>query len=303
MHGKYSRSFALSISLALVLLAFAPSQTSGATAQRQDEPDYAASHVATFNVLGDSHTRKGKKKSMGTGVERMGRTVKIIDQRGFDLVGFQEMQRVQVQEFLRLRTTDWGIYPGLVLRAQDGENTIAWKRSVWTLVSVATQTIPYFDGKTREMPILLLQHNASGQQVYVMNVHNPSTDKKNGNHDKWRQLAMDLQIAKIRELRSTTKLPLILTGDMNEREEAFCQFGQLGKLRAANGVGVATLKRGCTPPPSMQIDWIFGTKDIVFTDYKVWDTPRIQRTTDHPVVAATAMFPVPKQFRQRYLNR
>ncbi len=294
MQWTYARSVALTIALIAAPLAVVPSLTSTATAsQSAARETLATTRVATFNVLGDSHTRKGRKAWMGSGVERMRRTVKIIDKKEFDLVGFQEMQRVQVQEFLRLRTLEWGIYPGLVLRAEDGENTIAWKRSVWTLVSVDTQTIPYFDGRTREMPILLLQHNASGRQVYVMNVHNPATSRRLGNHDVWRQQAMELEIAAVRALRTATKLPVIVTGDMNSREDVFCQFGQLAKLRAANGVGLAN-KSGCTPPPRpMPVDWVFGTKDVVFTDYTVMQTPRIERTTDHPVVAATATLPIP----------
>lgn len=293
MHGKPARSVALLIALVLAALTLAPAFSSTASPSTAKKETLAVSRVATFNVLGDSHTRKGRKAKMGSGVERMQRTVKIIDKRALDLVGFQEMQRLQVQEFLRLRTTEWGIYPGLVLTARDGENTIAWRRSVWTLVSVDTQTIPYFDGKTREMPILLLQHNVSGQQVYVMNVHNPATSKRLGNHDVWRQQAMDLEIAAVRSLRATTKLPIIVTGDMNSREDVFCQFGQLGKLRAANGVGKANAK-GCTPPPRpMPVDWIFGTKDVVFSDYQVVDTERIRRTSDHPLVVATATLPIP----------
>jgi endonuclease/exonuclease/phosphatase family metal-dependent hydrolase len=294
MLWKPARALALSISLVTAALAAAPTLSSTAATGTDPSELPATSRVASFNVLGDSHTRTGRKASMGSGVERMRRTVKILDKRELDLVGFQEMQRVQVQEFLRLRTTEWGIYPGLVLTPRDGENTIAWRRSVWTLVEVDTQTIPYFNGRTREMPILLLQHNATGEQVYVMNVHNPATNRRVGNQDYWRDQAMAIEAAKVNEMKAASQIPILVLGDMNEREDVFCYFGQQARLRAANGAGYKANAKGCLPPPRpMSVDWIFGTKDVAFSDYAALRTTRIERTTDHPVVVATATLPVP----------
>lgn len=294
MLWKPARALSISLSLVTATLAAATALNSS-VANSADPGDLpATSRVASFNVLGDSHTRAGRKAAMGTGVERMRRTVKILDKRELDLVGFQEMQRVQVEEFLRLRTTEWGIYPGLVLTPRDGENTIAWRRSAWTLVEVATQTIPYFNGRTREMPILLLQHNATGEQVYVMNVHNPATNRRVGNQDYWRDQAMAIEAAKINEMKATSQIPILVLGDMNEREDVFCYFGQQARLRAANGAGYTANAKGCLPPPRpMSVDWIFGTKDVAFSDYAALRTERIERTTDHPVVVATATLPVP----------
>lgn len=289
-----ARALALSISLVTATLAAAPTLSSTAATGTEPGDTPATARVASFNVLGDSHTRTGPKASMGSGVERMRRTVKILDKRELDLVGFQEMQRVQVQEFLRLRTAEWGIYPGLVLTPRDGENTIAWRRSVWTLVEVATQSIPYFDGRTREMPILLLQHNATGEQVYVMNVHNPATNRRVGNQDYWRDQAMAIEAAKVNEMKAASPIPILVLGDMNEREDVFCYFGQQARLRAANGAGYKATAKECLPPPRpMSVDWIFGTKDVAFSDYAALRTERIARTTDHPVIVATATLPVP----------
>ena len=291
---KPARALALSLSLVTATLALA--QPLASTASINPDPSQlpATSRVASFNVLGDSHTRAGRKAAMGSGVERMRRTVKILDKREVDLVGFQEMQQVQVQEFLRLRTTEWGIYPGLVLSPRDGENTIAWRRSVWTLVEVATQSIPYFNGRTREMPILLLQHNATGEQVYVMNVHNPATNRRVGNQDSWRDQAMGIEAAKVNGMKAASSVPILVLGDMNEREDVFCYFGQQARLRAANGAGYQANAKGCLPPPRpIAVDWIFGTKDVAFSDYAALRTQRIERTTDHPVIVATATLPVP----------
>ncbi len=291
-----ARALVLSATLLIAPLTVSSALTSKAAAIDEGSGPAgtpAVAQVSSFNLLGDSHTRKGRKAELGSGVERMGRSVKILDKRAIDLVGFQEMQRVQVEEFLRLRTTEWGIYPGLVLTARDGENSIAWRRSVWTLVEVATQTIPYFNGKTREMPILLLQHNATGERVYVMNVHNPATNRRVGNQDVWRDQAMALEAAKVNELKATSTVPILVLGDMNEREDVFCYFGQQARLRAANGLGYKANANGCTPPPRpLSVDWIFGTKDVAFSYYEALRTKRIERTTDHPVIVATATLPV-----------
>jgi endonuclease/exonuclease/phosphatase family metal-dependent hydrolase len=251
------------------------------------------SRVASFNILGHSHTTSGARaRKMGDSITRMGRTVKIIDSRGFDLIGFQEMQRIQATEFLRLRGATWSLYPGTSMTALDGENSIGWRDDVWTLVEATTQQITYFNGRIRNMPIVLLRHNATNQLVYVMNVHNPANTREYGNQSKWRAEAMRREIAKINELRTLAPAyPVIFTGDLNERESAFCTMSYPGKLFAANG-GTST-DQSCTPPPRpVGIDWIMGTEDALFTDYASLRTKRIRHTTDHPVVTAVLDFNV-----------
>jgi hypothetical protein len=226
---------------------------------------------------------------MGSGVERMGRSVRILDNHRIDIVGFQEMEDVQVAEFKRLRGGEWGLYPGAALRPRDGANSIGWRKSVWTLVKASTRPIPYFRGNMIEMPFLLMQHNATKRFAFFMNVHNPVSNARQGNNDDWRAMAVRREIRAVNGAQANFDAPVFLVGDMNDRELVFCPALRRGAMHAANG-GSATATT-CTLPRPAQIDWIFGTSGVDFHDYLKVDTPFVQRTTDHPVIVSGATLP------------
>jgi hypothetical protein len=276
---------AVAAALTTVVLAPAPSDAG----RRATAP--AELRVSTFNLLGASHTEKGSRMWMGSGEERMGRAVRILDNQKVDIVGFQEMQASQVAEFQRLRSTTWGLYPGAELRDMDGENSIAWRKSVWTLVEASTRSIPYFHGNIHEMPFLLMRHNATGQLAYFFDVHNPVSNRRRGNNDYWRAMAVNKEIAAVNEMRATSTVPVFVVGDMNDREKVFCPYVRRAALHAANG-GSAT-DTTCTLPAKAIIDWLFGTSEVTFHDYLKVDTKFVRRTTDHSVVVSGATLPVP----------
>jgi hypothetical protein len=74
-------------------------------------------------------------------------------------------------------------------------------------------------------------------------------------------------------------------GDFNEREEAFCAVTRRAPAVAANGGSAGP---PCRPPANIGIDWIFGTQDIAFSDYRRLRGGLIGRATDHPVILADA---------------
>jgi endonuclease/exonuclease/phosphatase family metal-dependent hydrolase len=243
----------------------------------------------TFNLLGHSHTVRGRHAWMGSGPERLRRAVRVVDYRRADLVGFQEMQPPQVAEFLRVRGRDWGLYPAARLRGLDGENSIAWRKRVWRVARAGTVPIPYFNGNIRQMPLLLMEHRASHRRTWVLNVHNPATNRRRGNQDRWRRAAIALEIATTNARRAESPTtPVLVVGDMNEREGVLCPFGRRAGLRAANG-GTVTRTTCRMPPGPRPVDWIFGTADVTFSGYRALRTPRIVRTTDHPVVLSRAV--------------
>ena len=55
-----------------------------------------------------------------------------------------------------------------------------------------------------------------------------------------------------------TGVPVILLGDFNERDEAFCSITGNSDLKAVNGGGWPNGR--CDPPSWMRIDWIFVSK-------------------------------------------
>jgi hypothetical protein len=74
-------------------------------------------------------------------------------------------------------------------------------------------------------------------------------------------------------------------GDFNEREEAFCAVTRSAPAVAANGGSAGP---PCVPPATTGIDWIFGTKNIAFSNYRRLRGGLISQATDHPVIVADA---------------
>jgi hypothetical protein len=288
MKITHLRVLGLAVAAALTTMVLAPAP-SDAGLKTQGPAEL---RVSTFNLLGASHTETGALKWMGTGVQRMGRAVQILDNQRIDIVGFQEMQPPQVAEFQRLRSTTWGLYPGAELRDIDGANSIAWRKSVWTLVEASTRSIPYFNGKIREMPFLLMRHNATGQLAYFFDVHNPVSNRSKGDNDVWRAMAINKEITAVNEMRATSTVPVFVVGDMNEREKVFCPYVRRAALHAANG-GSATDTTCTMPPKPLLVDWVFGTSEVTFHGYLKVQTKFVQMTTDHPVVVSGATLPVP----------
>ena len=95
--------------------------------------------VASFNILGDSHSDPGGYAArFASGPTRMGWTVGLLRARGVDVVGMQEVQPVQASAFLR-QTGDFAMYPapGSINNAQ---NVVAWRTSMFELVDANPNT-------------------------------------------------------------------------------------------------------------------------------------------------------------------
>ena len=225
---------------------------------------------------------------MGTGDERMGRSVQILDNRTSASSGSRRWRSPRSPSSRDCGVRD-GAVPGDQLRPIDGANSIGWRKSVWTLVKASTRPIPYFRGNMIEMPFLLMQHNETKRFAFFMNVHNPVSNRNVGNNDEWRAMAVRREIAAVNGSRSNFDVPVFLIGDMNDREQVFCPVVRQAAMHAANG-GSATATT-CTLPRPAPIDWLLGTSDVQFHDYLRVDTPFVQRTTDHAVIVSGATLP------------
>lgn len=239
--------------------------------------------VSSFNVLGAGHTGpNGNVPQRPDWDRRLGPQIRMLDANGIDVVGFQEFEPRQYHGFVRRTGNAWGMYPATTFGPRFTRNSIAWRRDVWELVDSAPLRVPYFRGNLIPIPVVLLRHQETGRQVYLINTHNPASIKRRGNNDRWRVEALRRQLAKVRELRrKAPDVPVILMGDFNERLEAYCPALRAG-LRAANPGGGGP---GCTAPAEMGIDWIFGTSDVRFADYARLRTGWI---SDHPMIVARA---------------
>ena len=243
-------------------------------------PPVAQFTMATFNLLGSSHTKGGGERSrLRSGPQRMTGALAILDQHQVSVVGFQEFQPDQRAAF-QSRATGWAMYPGLSLGRRAGENSVAWRADTWDLVRPALISIPYFNGRQRPMPYVLLRHKETGVQAYFSTFHNPADTGRFQGQQRHRTAATTREISLFNELEKSG-IPQFVTGDMNEREEYFCRVTGATPLVAAAG---GSNDGACVVPRPTQIDWIFGSPGVDFSGYTVDRSPTVRRTTDHPVV-------------------
>jgi endonuclease/exonuclease/phosphatase family metal-dependent hydrolase len=241
--------------------------------------------VSSFNVLGSSHTRgKGARRGFAPGATRAGYAAGLIAAHDVDIVGLQELQSDQMRT-LTSRLPGYGIFPGPSMSWREAENSIMWRSDKWYPVQSSTIAIPYFRGSVRQMPYIRLRNAETGTDIWVANFHNPANTPRWGNNARWRAEATRRQIALANELQSRTKLPVVFTGDFNDRAEYFCPLVAQTALESPNG---GSSQNGfCSPPPAPQIDWIFATPEIKWTSYSVDRGPLVGRTSDHPMILAT----------------
>jgi hypothetical protein len=254
----------------------------GSRPQPRPLPPVARFTMATFNVLGHSHTNPGGHHAwLASGPQRVGGVLQLLGQHDVSVVGMQEFQRPQRVAFAS-RARGWQMYPTLSMPARDGENTVAWRTDTWELVRPATVAIPYFNGRSRQMPYVLLRHKETGVQAYFSTFHNPADTRRFRGQQRFRNAATERQIDLFNRL-DREGVPQFVTGDMNERAEYFCKVTGRAPLVAAAG---GSSSGGCRPPRPMMIDWIFGSAAAEFSNYRVDRGGLVRRTSDHPLVVA-----------------
>jgi endonuclease/exonuclease/phosphatase family metal-dependent hydrolase len=192
--------------------------------------------------------------------------------RGASIIGFSEIQGDQLAVFTN-NAPAFDVYPGTSLGSAGIPTSVAWDTRVWRLVSASTLTIP-FSGQQRPSPVVRLANVATGAEVYVLNFHNSP-----GGMEGERDQAQAIELAKIRELEATG-VPIIVTGDFNEKMEALCAFTATS-LQSAVGGGY------CYPPPySPRVDWIFASESFSVNSYEVTRAAPVPYITDHHALFA-----------------
>jgi hypothetical protein len=271
--------------------ALAPAATAApirpvATAKRLADATPAHFRVASFNVLGASHTPAGGKRAVGT--TRIVWANRLLNRHHVDVAGLQEFQAVQYDKFMSITNGAWDAYPGLQLKRIDSENSIIWRTAKFDLVSATTVNIPYFDGSPRAMPVVLLRDKASGMLTYFSNFHNPADTAQHHHQGKWRSIATDIE-GKLQNQLMRTGIPRIMTGDMNDRAAYFCAItakswvaaARPGTYRHHGRTGV------CHADKPRAVDWILGSQRLDYSGYVEDRSHLVDITTDHPVIVSS----------------
>lgn len=268
---------------------------SGARAMAGDTEEPVVRHapfrVANFNVLGYSHTAPGGSRygKYADGVTRMTWTYDLLNRYRISVVGFQELQTKQLRRFRTLAKSSWGVYPADQLDGMAMNNSIAWRTDTWQLLEARTTPIPYFRGRLVQMPYLLMRHVPTGRLAWFANFHNPANPSDLPDQQRWRDEATRRQVALANRLRQSG-IPVVFTGDFNERGKYFCRLTLGAPMQSASGGSYNSTE--CLPPADMIVDWIFGTLDYEFTNYAARRGYLVRRASDHALVIADGALPV-----------
>jgi endonuclease/exonuclease/phosphatase family metal-dependent hydrolase len=237
--------------------------------------------IASFNVLGASHTARSSK--FATGNSRIVRAMSLINAHHLDVVGTQEFQESQFDYWTSrgYGNTFGAYYWDPDGNRRDTENAILWRKSTIDFVSGETYDIPYFHGNIRHVSAVLLRERSSGRTFYVMNVHNPADVQ--GPAASYRARAIAIEKQKIIDLRATGR-PVLFTGDFNDRQKAFCPLTANKLTITPNSVPSTT----CVYPKPSSIDWIFAAGQVRFSSFTRDTYPQSARISDHPIVEARA---------------
>lgn len=253
-----------------------------AAAPRAETAAPIAFRIGSFNVLGSWHTRAGHLNSMYTpGPMRAHLAAEVIRIYNPGVAGLQEPEFDQIP-VMAAELPDHDFWPGTALGDQGVRNTIVWDTRRFTKTAQGyVDTI--FLGMHRYQPYVRLRHDATGRQFWVMNVHNTPKRGSDSSGADERAAQLRAEAARIRSLEQTG-LPVLMTGDFNDKVYTYCYIVSNTMMRAPQGY-----PGGCTLPSNSHIEWIFGTRGRVsWSDYKYDYGPLISRVTDHDVPWVTA---------------
>lgn len=154
--------------------------------------------IATFNMLGASHTDKPGGKDyhkMPSSQTRAAKAARFIEQHHFAVAGLQELQRPQLAVITQKLGKTYDIFPAHAdYNHHFSENSIIWQQDRFKLVHAGKMVIPYFDGRPGWMPLIELEDRQSGQRFFVSNAHYPADTGAFPRQAKWR--ADSAQIAR-----------------------------------------------------------------------------------------------------------
>lgn len=183
----------------------------------EDPKPTVSEKVLTWNILGASHTDPARGehyvKKWAPWDKRVEAQAKAILASGASLGGLQECQAVQQKRLKELLPPTYRWAVGTVSR----DNWIYWDSKTWRKIGkTRIVKVPYFGGKEKGMPLILLQHRKTKKRVWVLNCHNPANAK--GPAQQYRDEAVRREAAALKAAlaEDATVKDFLLLGDFND---------------------------------------------------------------------------------------
>lgn len=237
-----------------------------------------------------------------------------MDKNGFQVVGLQEAEIWPTYNSIatKAKALGYGIFPDLSDPAQATRNgaqarAIAYKLDKFRLVKTDVVTFNRMDDPQQpaSAPIVWLEDTTTGQQVIVMNTHNPAYGYGGGPNSSYngpmqRRDAAVSYIEKIKQLQAEG-LPIFFTGDFNEgwgvrtslnttldndyKNLFYCMLKNENNL-LVHALDVANNKEAvCNATRSSgPIDHIYVSKEVEVTKYAELTGTNNYLGTDHDIV-------------------
>ena len=168
-------------------------------------------------MLGSQHSAPGgDRKNFPPASVRSAGAADVIAKHDVEILGTQELQDDQLAALLS--RTGFAAYPGLEWGVKETDNSILYDADRFEFVSGSKFIIPFM-GRPRPQPILRLKDRATGGEFYVVNTHPSAHD---GQYLTERRQGQDTLVGIVNQLKASG-LPVLVTGDMNDREEFYCR--------------------------------------------------------------------------------
>nr|MBP7837173.1 endonuclease/exonuclease/phosphatase family protein [Candidatus Saccharibacteria bacterium] len=258
--------------------------------------------VATLNARGASHTDGAGAEdhlANNNSASRIKFTQNVIQSNNFDIIGFQELEPVQ-SKYLDKNLTGFDH-----TEKGKGADRIMWNTSRFTKTDEGTWKSTYFRGPIDE-PWVKLQDNNTGQELYVMNVHDP-INKGHGSAATRYSNALK-HLAQVKLLSQNA--PVVFTGDFNQgyvkgtgagalsdAKTTYCVLVGDGTMSDTYDI-VAGRDSGCPDNPkpraksaAAQIDHIYVSAGLTATSFDAIPRGYTSNGSDHPTVFSDISIP------------
>lgn len=174
-------------------------------------------NISSFNIYFSSD-RDHADYSIKKWRERLARSVSVLKNQDIAVAGLQEVRENQWSELQKnvddMLGDGWGIYPSNYKAAgYAAQNPIVWNKSEFTFVS--GKTVPggrlTSPGVQDNSSVLVKLRSNSGQEIYVLNTHEPVG---NGSQVLARYQSALEHAKQVKELKGEG-IPVFVTGDFN----------------------------------------------------------------------------------------